>query len=249
MDSSKFEIRVLTTPEEIEMAGLHYFQTAAKQNPFMSALGIDLIHVYQATLQPRLKMLAEQELSIGIFNKETGELIAEQLTTDAMSDFHLESEFMIIRAQDAFFLEGKKRILEEMDHEVQYGEMIEVLVMSVSPEYEKLHLSKLMCLLQVKNHMKKGYKWHYGENVNPSSQNLLESLNAQYMVLRLFYNDYEFEGEKVFEKMHFGDGYKNERPCCMFFVISLEGYLKSIIDIFNRIKVSKGALVTQKARL
>lgn len=249
MDKLKIEIRVLKTPEDFQKAGLHYFETASKQNPFMMALGIDPKEFYRVTFEPRIQILAEQELSLGMYDQETGELIGVYITTDAMIDFEIKTENKMIQAQDAFFREGKKRMIEELGHTPKVGEMIESLIGSISPKYMKMNLIKVLEMEVLKHHIKRGYKWKYSENVNPNSQSLYENIDVPYMALRLYYHDFEFEGVKPFEKINFGDGFRNGRPCCLFVNIKLDTLMEAGIRFFAKMRESRDKIQKPAARL
>lgn len=234
MNFLKVVYRPLTTYQEVEEGSLIYFKQPLQHNAFLKAINIDPMEIYEKTFKPKVQVIADQKLSMGAFLQDTGEMICALIAVDATTEFQFEIENKILRANEAFFNEGKARIFSELSSKPKFGECIESMVSGVKSEYMKLSVGKATEFMMVKHHVGRGYKYQYGECVVPGIQYLWDILDVPYLSMRIFYKDFEYEGETVFEKLDYGNEYKYGKPCALFFIITYENLLESGMRMINK---------------
>jgi hypothetical protein len=238
MDSLKYKIEVITTYERIEEAVKLYSDTANKFNPFIAALGVDPETLYNETIKPKIQTIADQGLSVGMYNEANNELISANIVVDATTEFNIELTSPILKARAAMFKEGKDKILKNQKIP-KFGELVEVMFAVTRPTYMNMNLYKFVDEATVKHHIAKGYEYRYAEITVPITQYLFEMLEVPFTCLRFYYKHYEYQGEKIFEKMDFGDGYKNGKPCVMFYYLRNDDYFEGGEQMIARLKSAK----------
>lgn len=240
MDPSKYRIEVITTYERAEEAVRLYADTANKFNPFIAALKVDPKSLYEETVKPKIKTIADQALSVGMYNNATNDLMCATIAVDMATEFNIELKSKILKARAALFQEGKDKVLN--GNKIKLGDAVEIMFAVTKPEYMNMNLFKFVDEFLNKHHIERGYEMRYAEITVPITQYLFQLLEVPYTCVRVFYDNFEFEGEKVFKSLKFGKGYQNERPCVMFYYIKNTDYFEASAKWIEKARSSKSKL-------
>lgn len=236
MQSLKYKFRVLTTYEAVAEAASFYYEISVTHNPFLAALNLSKDTLYEELMKPKIQIIADQQLSIGMYDEKTNELLATILCVDGTTEFTDEPKNKFLKARAALFKESKDKMRETAKSNPKYGELIDILVGATQPRFQNSNFMKLAEGALIQHHLRLGYRDQYGEATAPASQYMYDFMEVPLLKMIVFIKDYEFEGEKVFRDLNYGEEYRHGQPSILFFYISYDHLVEGGFKIYRRIR-------------
>jgi hypothetical protein len=239
MESAKYKIEVIASHNQVQAALKLHAETYKLTNPFLSGIEINSNILFEEYLSHKSSIIAEQKLSIGVYDSANGELIGATLAVDALTAFEDKTKSKSLKAASALYHEGKQRILKYRKIK-DSGKVVEVLHIVHNPKYVKLNLGQVLEEATFKHHIERGYDFRCGEISLPRGQYIFEMLEVPFTCIRIYFKFFTFEEQVVFGDINFGKDYKGVQPCVLFYFIRNDDYLvgsKKVVE--NQVKKNK----------